>query len=190
MASEPDLTELLKDASRGSSRAADELLQSVYEELREMAERSLRRERAGHTLQATALVHEAYLKLVDQSRVDWQGATHFKAVAAMAMRRVLVDQARAKNREKRGGKWRRVTLHDAFQLANDQALDLLALTEAMETMRNLDERQHRVVELRLFGGLTSEEAARILEVSPRTVERDWKMGRAWLRRALSEGASE
>ena len=171
MASETDLTELLKDASRGSSRAADELLQSVYSELRDMAEQSLRRERPEPMLQATALVHEAYLKLVDQTRVDWQGATHFKAVAAMAMRRVLVDQARAKNREKRGGNWRRITLHDAFQLANDQALDLLALTEAMETMRNLDERQHRVVELRLFGGLTSEEAARILQVSPRTVER-------------------
>lgn len=189
MPSESDLTDLLVDVTRGNTRAADELLQSVYDEIRGMAAKALRREKPGHTLQATALVHEAYLKLVDQTRVDWQGATHFKAVAAIAIRRVLIDHARNKNREKRGGNWRRVTLNDAFALANNRDLDLLCLHEAMEKMRKLDERQHRVVELRLFGGLTSEETAKILDVSSRTIDRDWKMGQVWLRRELCEGDS-
>ena len=162
----------------------------VYEELRTLAEGYLRRERSDHTLQPTALVHEAYLKLVDQNRVDWQGKTHFKAVAAQAMHRALVDHARARNREKRGGKWRRVTLYDAFALAGaHKDLEALALHDALEKMQRLDERQRKVVELRLFGGLTSEEAGRILGVSARTVDRDWKMGQAWLRRELSKGAS-
>lgn len=189
MPSKSDLTELLEDVSRGNQRAADELLQSVYGEIRDMAANALQREHPGHTLQATALVHEAYIKLVDQTRVDWQGETHFKAVAAIAIRRVLIDHARSKNREKRGGNWRKVTLHDAFALVNDRNLDLLCLHEAMEKMQKLDFRQHRVVELRLFGGLTSDETAKILDVSSRTVDRDWKMGQVWLRRELSQGAS-
>lgn len=189
MPSESDITQLLEDAGKGNQRAADELLQSVYEEIREMAANALRRERSGHTLQATALVHEAYLKLVDQTRVDWQGATHFKAVAAKAMSRVLIDHARRKNREKRGGNWRKVTLHDAFALAKTNDLDMICLHEAMEKMRKLDNRQHQVVELRLFGGLTSDEAAKILHISSRTVDRDWKMGQVWLRREMNEGAS-
>ena len=154
-----------------------------------MAAKALRRERPDHTLQATALVHEAYLKLVDQTRVDWQGSTHFKAVAAVAIRRVLIDHARSKKREKRGGNWRKVTLHDAFALAEKNDLDMISLHEAMEKMRKIDERQHKVVELRLFGGLSSDDTAKILDVSLRTVERDWKMGKTWLRRELSEGAS-
>lgn len=189
MPSESDITQLLEDAGRGNQRAADELLQSVYEEIREMAANALRRERSGHTLQATALVHEAYLKLIDQTRVDWKGATHFKAVAAKAMSRVLIDHARRKNREKRGGNWRKVTLHDAFALAKTNDLDMICLHEAMEKMRKLDNRQHQVVELRLFGGLTSDEAAKILHISSRTVDRDWKMGQVWLRREMNEGAS-
>ena len=189
MPSESDITQLLEDAGRGNQRAADELLESVYEEIREMAANALRRERSGHTLQATALVHEAYLKLVDQTRVDWKGATHFKAVAAKAMSRVLIDHARRKNREKRGGNWRKVTLHDAFALAKTNDLDMICLHEALEKMRKLDKRQHQVVELRLFGGLTGDEAAKILHVSSRTVDRDWKMGQVWLRRELNEGAS-
>ena len=128
--------------------------------------------------------------LVDQTRVNWQGKTHFKAVAAQAMGRLLVDHARARNREKRGGGWRRVSLYDAFQLSERNDLDALSLQDALEKMRSLDDRQAQVVELRLFGGLSSEESARILGVSVRTVERDWKMGQAWLRRELSTGASE
>ncbi len=183
-------TELLSNLTGGDPRAADELLKLVYPHLHEMAQRALRRERPDHTLQATALVHEAYLKLIDQTRVDWQGRTHFKAVAAMAMGRILIDSARARNREKRGRGWRRVTLHDAFALSKQRDLDPLELAEALETMKQVDARQAAVVEYRLFGGLTSEETARLLDVSRRTVERDWKMAQAWLRRELTKGASE
>ena len=189
MTSRPDATELVADLSGGNARAADELLPLVYEELRALAEGYLRRERPDHTLQPTALVHEAYLKLVDQSRVDWQGRTHFKAVAAQAMHRVLVDHARARGREKRGGGWRQVPMYDAFQLGGRERLDPADLLDALDKMRELDERQANVVKLRVFGGLSGEEAARILGVSVRTVERDWKMGQAWLRRELSRGAS-
>ena len=186
MSSPPDATELLTDLRGGNQRAADQLMPIVYEELHAVAEGYLRRERKSHTLQPTALVHEAYMRLVDQNRVDWQGKTHFRAIAAVAMHRVLVDHARARNREKRGGKWRRVTLYDAFLLAGKGPLDPLALHDALEKMRDIDERQCKVVELRLFGGLSSEETARMLEVSPRTIERDWRMGQAWLRREMSK----
>ena len=190
MPSQPDPTELLADLSGGKQRAADELLPLVYGELRELAQGYLRRERPDHTLQPTALVHEAYLKLIDQTRVDWRRRTHFKAVAARVMGRILVDHARALGREKRGGRWRRVPMYDAFQLGGRHQRDPLDLTDAPEKMRALDERQTSVVELRLFGGLTGEETARILGVSVRTAERDWKMAQAWLRRELSRGASE
>jgi RNA polymerase sigma factor (TIGR02999 family) len=182
-----DVTAILNDFDGGDRRAGDVLLGAVYDELHALAERRLRGEQRGHTLQPTALVHEAYLKLVDQSRVHWQGRTHFKAVAAQAMQRVLVDHARHKKRQKRGGGWRQVTLHDAYALRRDHQVDALALTEAMEAMRALDERQAKVVELRLFGGLTVAETAGLLGVATRTVERDWKMGQAWLRRELSKG---
>ncbi|MHC4416239.1 MAG: sigma-70 family RNA polymerase sigma factor [Planctomycetota bacterium] len=185
-----DVTELLTAATRGDERAADRLLPRVYEQLRELAEGYLRRERPDHPLQATELVHEAYLRLVDQDRVGWKGKTHFKAIAAQAMHRVLLDHARSRDRQKRGGNWRRITLHDALLLAGDKVLDPLVLQEALDRMRRLDERQCRVVELRVFGGLTNDEVAEALGVSPRTVERDWKMGTAWLRRELSRGASE
>jgi RNA polymerase sigma factor (TIGR02999 family) len=190
MPSQPDPTELLADLSSGNERVADDLLPLVYRELRELAAGYLGRERPDHTLQPTALVHEAYLKLIDQTRVDWKGRTHFKAVAAQAMQRLLVDHARASGREKRGGRWRRVPMYDAFQLGGHDRLDSLDLTDALQKMRELDERQTSVVELRLFGGLTGEETARMLGVSVRTVERDWKMGQAWLRRELSRGASD
>ncbi len=190
MSSPPDATELLTDLCGGTERAADQLMPIVYEELHAVAEGYLRRERKSHTLQPTALVHEAYMRLVDQNRVDWQGKTHFRAIAAFAMHRVLVDHARARNREKRGGKWRRVTLYDAFLLAGKGELDPLALHDALEKMRDIDERQCKVVELRLFGGLSSAETARMLEVSPRTVERDWRMGQAWLRREMSKGDTD
>ena len=183
---ERDITSILNEAGPGNESARDALLEAVYGEIRALAEARLRQERAGHTLQPTALVHEAYLKLVDQTRVNWQGRTHFLAVAAQAMRRILIDHARRRGREKHGGGWRRVTLYDAFALKADHDLDVVALHEALEKMARLDERQANVVELRLFGGLTTEETARMLEVSTRTVERDWKMGQAWLRRELSE----
>lgn len=189
MSSGPDATELLSDLSGGDGRAADILLPLVYDELRQIAQTYISREPADQTLEPTALVHEAYLKLVDQTRVDWQGRTHFKAVAAQAMCRLLVDHARSRNRRKRGGGWRRISLYDAYQLSERNDLDALSLQEALDKMRGLDGRQAEVVELRLFGGLSNEEAARILGVSTRTVERDWKMGQAWLRRELSRGAT-
>jgi RNA polymerase sigma-70 factor (ECF subfamily) len=182
----PDVTQLLSDVSEGKARAAETLLPLVYDQLRSLADNYLHRERAGHTLQPTALVHEAYMKLVDQSRVNWQGTTHFRAVAAQAMQRVLIDHARGKNRQKRGGDWRRITLHDAFTLTDQPELDAELLHEALERMRQIDERQARVVELRVFGGLSSAETSHVLDVSERTVERDWKMGLAWLRRELAK----
>lgn len=190
MASQPDVTGLVTELSGGCSRAADELLPLVYRELRGLAAGYLRRERAGHTLQPTALVHEAYMRLVDQSRVDWRGRTHFKAVAARAMCRVLIDHARSRDRKKRGGKWRRVTLDDAFVLAGSNPLDALAFHDALEAMRRIDTRQAQVVEMRVLGGLGSEETAAVLGISTRTVERDWKMGQAWLRRELGKGAPD
>ena len=153
-----------------------------------MTSRRPRCARSGRTtLQPTALVHEVYLRLVDRSRVRWQGRTHFKAVAAQAMHRVLVDHARAKNRTKRGGGRRPATLYDAFALAENRVLDTLALHDALEKMRTLAERQADVVEYRLLGGLSSEESARLLGVSSRTIERDWTMAQACMRRDLSKG---
>ena len=187
MSQPPDATDLLTDIAGGSREAADRLLGLVYDELRDLAQGYLRRERPDHTLMPTALVHEAYLRMVDQSRVDWQGRSHFKAIAGRAMQRALVDHARGRNREKRGGKWRRVGLDDAFHLAPSDHLEPVALDDALSRMRELDERQTQVVELRVFGGLSSEEIARVLDVSKRTVERDWKMGQAWLRRELGQG---
>jgi RNA polymerase sigma factor (TIGR02999 family) len=190
MSSSPDATGLVTNLSGGDQRAADKLMPLVYEELRSLAGAYVRRESPGHPLQPTALVHEAYVRLVDATRIDWQGRTHFKAVAARAMRQVLVDHARTENRQKRGGGWRRVALDDAFVLSGSGELDALALHEAMDAMRQLDERQAQVAEMRLFGGLGSEEIARMLETSTRTVERDWKMAQAWLRRELSKGTDQ
>jgi RNA polymerase sigma factor (TIGR02999 family) len=185
--SESDVTRILEDSADGDDRAADALMQAVYGELRDMAEAKLAHEPPSGTLQPTALVHEAYLRLVDQTRVDWQGRTHFKAIAAQAMQRALIDYARRRKRQKRGGGWQRVALDDAYALArDDDGLDAEALHAAIEEMRTLDERQAKVVEYRVFGGLTAEETARLLDVSARTVERDWKMGRAWLRMQLSK----
>jgi RNA polymerase sigma factor (TIGR02999 family) len=180
-----DLTATLTELGAGDQLARDALLEAVYDELRELAEAKMEREPPGHTLQPTALVHEAFLRLVDQTRVDWQGRTHFLAVAAVAMRRVLIDHARRRQREKRGGRWRRVTLDDAFALTKDHQLDFEDLDEALQKMRELDERQTDVVELRLLGGLTGRQTAMALDVSQRTVDRDWRIGLAWLRRELT-----
>ena len=185
-----DATKMLDQLTGGHDGAAEQLLTVVYEELHGLADGYMRRERAGHMLQPTALVHEAFMKLVDQSRVTWKGKTHFKAVAAQAMRRILIDHARGRNREKRGEGRRRVPMYDAFQLAESRDLDIASLQDSLEKMRMLDERQAKVVEYRIFGGMTAQETSRMLDVSQRSVERDWKMGVAWLRRELSRGAGE
>ena len=171
-------------------KSAAELLPLVYDELRALARGYLSRERRGHTLQPTALVHEAFLRLVDQTRIDWKGRAHFFAVGARMMRRVLVDSARKHKSQKRGGEWHRVTLADDV-LGKELAVEeVLALDGALDRLAELDERQARVVELRFFGGFRVEEVARLLEVSKRTVEGDWTHARAWLRRRLAQHRAE
>jgi RNA polymerase sigma factor (TIGR02999 family) len=173
-------------------QAPEELLLLVYPELRRLARSYLRRERRGHTLQTTALVHEAYERLVDQSRVSWQGRTHFKAVAAQVMRRVLIDHARKRARLKRGGDWQRVTLANVAAPGVGGALDLdelVALDRALTKLAAVDEREARVVELRYFAGMSAEEIASFLDVSQRSVQRDWTHARAWLKRELSTGSA-
>jgi len=188
---ETEVTEIvsrLKEAGGSDRASAEDLLPHVYDELRMLARRYLSRERPGHTLQPTALVHEAYIKLVDQSKVDWQGRTHFFAVGAKVMRHLLIDHARGKGRAKRGGGRQRVTLADGLTPFGGRELDaedLLALNESLDRLAELDPRQARIVELRFFGGLTVPEVALILEVSKRTVEGDWAHARAWLKRELS-----
>ena len=181
-----EVANMLCAASSGDGSALKKLIPLVYDELRAIAASYLRREPAEHTLQPTALVNEAYLKLVDQKRVDWRGRAHFIAVGAQAMRRILVDHARARQREKRGGGRRRLPLDEDFQLSTERDEDVIALDEALRKLSQLDERQARIVELRFFGGLTVQEAAEVLGVSKRTVEAEWTMVRAWLRRELSE----
>jgi RNA polymerase sigma-70 factor (ECF subfamily) len=187
------LTDILAEVDRGSTAHAessvDRLFASVYTELRKLAANYLTKERPGHTLQATALANEAYLRLIDQSRVAWRGRTHFFAVAAQAMRRVLVDHARARLREKRGGDLERVTfVEDATPLLGAECSleEVVALDEALTKLAMLDPRQAKLVEQRFFGGLTVEEAAAELGVSPRTAEGDWTHAKAWLNRALTE----
>jgi RNA polymerase sigma factor (TIGR02999 family) len=180
----PDLTALLVDLRAGDPRAVDAILPHVYAELQELAHRQLRAERSDHTLNTTALVHEAYLRLVRQDRVDWQGRAHFLGVAALAMRRILVTYAKARRAEKRGGGVAAGTLDDALVGADDRPDDLLALDEALDRLAERSERQARVVEMHVFGGLTHEETAAALGVSEPTVRRDWRMARAWLSHAL------
>jgi len=181
-----EVTVLLADLSEDPRAAADRLLPIIHDELHRLAASQLARERAGHTLQPTALVHEAYMKLVDQSRVEWRGREHFLAVAAMAMRRILVDHARARAADKRGGAWDKVTLSAGVALADSIGLvDLIALDEALGELGERDERMLRIVELRFFAGLTVDQFARVLDVSERTVKGDWRLARAILRRALA-----
>jgi RNA polymerase sigma factor (TIGR02999 family) len=174
----------LQQPSREQS-ASDDLLPLVYDELRRLAEGYLRRERSGHTLQPTALVHEAYIRLVDQTRVDWQGRTHFLAVGAQMMRRLLIEHARRRSRRRRGGDRLRITLDADVAPIAGQDLDLVAIRDALQRLATLDPRQARVVELRFFAGLTVAEVAQVLKVSQRTVEGDWTHARAWLRRELT-----
>jgi RNA polymerase sigma factor (TIGR02999 family) len=178
----------LGDEAGSEKASAGELMPLVYDELRRIARGFMRRERREHTLQPTALVHEAYVRLVDQSRVDWRGRTHFRAVGARVMRRILIDHARRHGSAKRGGELQRVTLGESLLRSSDAELSLvevLSLNDAMERLRGIDERQAQIVELRFFGGLTSAEVAEVLGVSLRTVEGEWMHGRAWLKRELT-----
>jgi RNA polymerase sigma factor (TIGR02999 family) len=179
-----NITHLLKEWSAGDQRALDELTPLVYEELRHRAARYLRRERPNHTLQTTALIHEAYLRLVDAKDVQWQGRAHFFAIAANLMRRILVEHARRRNADKRGGSFIRVPLDEAVAVAKEVDVDLLAIDEALDRLAAIDPQQARVIELRFFSGLSVEETAEALGVSPKTVKRDWSMARAWLRREI------
>lgn len=181
-----EVTQLLLDWSEGNQAALDKLLPLVYKELRRLAHSYLRRERPGHTLQTTALVHEAYLKLVDQRRVHWQNRAHFFGVAAQLMRRIVVDHARGHKRAKRGGGAQMLSLDEATVVSRKPNPDLIALDEALTRLAEIDGRKARIVELRFFGGLEVEETAEFLKVSPITVIREWKMAKAWLHRELSK----
>ncbi len=185
-----DLTQLLARGAPTDPPTANRLFEVVYDELHRLARKRLANERVNHTLQPTALVHEAYLRLVDQTRVDWRGRTHFFAIGASIMRRILIDHARKHNRKKRGGGWARVTLDDRVAIARQTDFEADALRNALEKLGELDPRQARIVELRFFGGLTVSEVAEVLKVSKRTVEGDWTHAKAWLRRELGEGAEE
>ena len=177
-----DVTLLLAELANGKKDAADQLLPLVYDELRRVARRHLRHERIGHTLQPTALVHEAYLKLVNQRDVTWRGRAHFIGVASRIMRRILVDHARKRLREKRGGGQENLPLNENLVgLSDRESEELIALDAAPTGLRSLDDRQSRIVEMRYFGGLTNEETAEVLGISARTVKREWAMARAWLR---------
>ena len=182
-----NVTQILNAASGGDHNAADALLPLVYDELRSLAARHLQRERPGHTLQATALAHETYLRLVDQTRVNWSGRAHFLAVAATLMRRILVNHEKARRREKRGGGAARAALTEGALQTPAESLDLLALDEALSRLATIDPQQCRIVELRFFGGLTVEEVSQVVGTSERTVHREWTFAKAWLRGEISKG---
>ncbi len=186
----PDLartTEILLRVRRGEADAADELLPHVYGELQTLARSLVRSERRGHTLDATSLLHEAYMRLSAGSLPDLHDRRHFVALVARSMRQVLVDHARSRGALKRGGDRLRVTLHDAAFVAGGDAIEIMALDEALSDLADLDERKCRVVELRFFGGLTFAESADVLGIAPKTVEADWYAARAWLRRRFAQG---
>lgn len=184
--SHTNVTQLLREFSAGSAEATEALVPAVYDELRELAQRQLRNERAGHTLTPTALVHEAYMKLVNVKEVDWQDRAHFFATAARQMRRVLIDHARSRKRDKRGGGQVHLTLDEALRATGADIEELIALDEALTRLAEVDERACRVVECRSFGGLDVDETAHVLGTSATTVKRDWAFARAWLNRELSD----
>ena len=188
--SPPELTQLLADWGNGDRSALDKLFPLVHSELRRIAQRQMSQERSGHTLQATALVNEAYLKLAGQQGFDWQNRAHFFAVCAQVMRHILIDHARAHARDKRGGGAVKVSLNDALVVAEDQAAHFIALDEALRVLERLDPQKSKIVELRYFGGLSIEEAAEVLNVSPRTVRREWQRAKAWLYRMMTEGIED
>lgn len=181
-----EVTRLLIAWSQGERAALDQLMPLVYGELRRIAHRHLGRERTGHTLQSAALVNEAYLKLLGGQPLDWQNRAHFFAVAAQLMRQILVDYARTRNRERRGGGAAHVSLDAALLVADEQAAELVALDEALHSLADFDARKSKVAELRFFGGLSVEETAVALQVAPVTVMREWRLAKAWLYRELSK----
>jgi len=189
-----EVTVLLSELTKGNPEAGAKLIPLVYGELRRMAGGYMRREREGHTLQATALVHEAYLKLLGQHSVDWQNRAHFFGIAAQVMRRVLIDHARGHIRDKRGGGHEALPLDEALVFSPQRAEEFLELDEALERLAKLDPRQAKIVELRFFGGLTVEETAEVVGTSPKTVKRDWSVAKAWLHGELKasyeSGASQ
>ena len=180
-----DVTELLRAWGSGDRSALERLVPLVYQELRALARRYMRQERADHTLQATSLINEAYLRLVDVNRIQWQSRAHFFAVAAQMMRRILVESARRRHRHKRGGDVVLVALDEAQDIGHHDGADLVALSDALTALASFDPRMSQVVELRFFGGLSVDETAEILTVSPETVMRDWKTAKVWLLRELS-----
>jgi len=187
-----NITQILKRYSQGEQDALETLLPAIYSELRRLAQSYMRKEAAGHTLQPTALVHEAYFRLIDQKEVQWQNRAHFFGIAAQLMRRILIDHARARKAEKRGGSHTEVSFDENFHGADspEAPADLLAIDAALEKLTVLNQRQAKVVELRYFGGLSVEEIAVALDTSPATVKRDWVVAKAWLYRELSESKEE
>jgi RNA polymerase sigma factor (TIGR02999 family) len=184
MTENQDVTQLLNKAQAGDKFALDELLPLVYNELRRIAGNQLRNERGDHTLQATALVHEAYLRLIEQREVNWNNRLHFFSIAAEMMRRILVNYAVQRNAQKRGDGAAKISLEDADSFESKPDFDLIALDEALKNLAKLDELQARVVELRFFGGLTIEETAEVLNISDSTVKREWRMAKSWLKAKL------
>lgn len=182
------MTRLLLDWSAGNKAALNELIPLIEQELHRIAHQYMNRESPGHTLQTTALVNEAYLRLIDQKTVRWQNRAHFFAIAAQTMRRILIDHARKSARAKRGGKARQISLDEVAVISQERAGELIALDEALERLAALDPRRGRVVELRFYGGLNTDEVAEVLGISPNTVTRDWNMARAWLYRELQSGS--
>ena len=182
----PNITQMLREWGTGNAAVMDDLFPFIYNELHRQAAAFMRRERGNHTLQTTALVHEAYLRLVDQRNVEWQSRSHFFAIASQAMRRILVDYAKRRHREKRGGVAEDISLEEALLAAADETnVDLVALDEAMLRLAELDPQQEKIVELRYFGGLSLDDAAVTLGISRATAARDWQVAKAWLHRELT-----
>lgn len=179
-----EITKLLKDWSRGDQAALDKLMPLVYRELHNLAHHHMRREQPGHMLQTSALINEAYLRLVDQPQIPWENRTHFFGIAARLMRRILVDEARKRNSAKRGGCTIQISLVEATSESQEQAANVVALDDALKRLEAIESRQSAIVELRFFGGLSIEETAEVLNVSPGTVMRDWTFARAWLRNEI------
>ena len=184
-----EVTQLLLDWSNGNQAALDRLTPLVYEELHRLAHQHMSRERRDHTLQTSALVNEAYLRLIDQRNVHWQNRAHFFSIASRLMRRILVDHARAHQYAKRGGGTHRVSLDEAAFVSHERASELVALDDALTSLAAIDQRKCQVVELRFFGGMSVEETAAALGVSPITIKRDWSTAKAWLHRAIEKGVT-
>lgn len=185
-----DVTQLLFDWQNGDPKALDRLMPLVYNELRRIAARFLHSERSGHTLQTTALVHEAYLRLVDENRMQWHGRSHFYGVAATLIRNILVDHARTQKAVKRGAGVSKLPLDEALAVPVDKGTDILAVDDALQALSKIDPQQSRIVELRFFAGLTIEETAEVLQISASTVKRDWILAKTWIYRALSQSTGE